>query len=47
MLAPAALHQGSTLVTMLALFGLVLLGWIYAFLASLWAMKLLRGVMPR
>jgi hypothetical protein len=46
-LAPAAMHQGSTAITMVALFALVLPGWIYAFLASLWALKLVRSVMPR
>ncbi|PWU22212.1 MAG: hypothetical protein C5B48_10435 [Candidatus Rokuibacteriota bacterium] len=45
--APMAIHKGSALLTMVALFGLVLPGWIYAFLASLWTMKLLRGVRPR
>jgi hypothetical protein len=46
-LAPAVIHHGSVALTMLALFGLVLPGWIYAFLASLWAMKLVRSALPR
>ncbi len=46
-LAPGLIHQGSTALTMLALFVLVLPAWIYAFLASLWAMKLLRAAIPR
>lgn len=45
--APAVMDQESVAVTMVALFGLVLPGWIYAFLASLWAMKLLRSALPR
>jgi hypothetical protein len=45
--APAVFHRGSAALTMIALFGLVLPGWIYAFLASFWAMKLVRNVLPR
>jgi hypothetical protein len=47
LLAPAIMHHGSTALTMVALFALVLPGWIYAFLASLWAMKLVRSALPR
>jgi hypothetical protein len=46
-LAPQVISDNSLARTMLALFAIVLPGWMYAFLASLWALKLVRSAMPR
>jgi hypothetical protein len=46
-LAPQIIDPESRPRTMLALCLIVLSGWIYAFLVSIWAMKLIRSAMPR
>ena len=45
--APRILDPESTAKTIGALLLLVLPGWIYAFLASFWALKLVRSAIPR
>jgi len=46
-LAPQLIDPESRGRTVLALCLVVLPGWMYAFLASIWAMKLMRGAMHR
>src|SRR5712692_3129350 len=46
-LAPQLIDPQSTVRTVLALCLIVLPGWMYAFLASIWAMKLMRSAMLR
>lgn len=44
---PMVIDPSSTPRTMLGLFAIVLPGWTYAFLATYWVLKLVRGLLPR
>ena len=45
-LAPQLLEGGSRVRTVVALCAVVLPSWVYAFLVSLWTLKLIRSVLP-
>jgi hypothetical protein len=46
-LAAYVIHHYGAAGALLAVFALVLPGWIYPFLASIWFMKLVRDALPR